>query len=653
MPAEPPKRAPFKRQTGAVAPSTVTSPGPAPAKPAKAAFGAAAAIPDAGLVRQAIRSSPGAWFETYGIIWDKEGNVIGYAQDKELTLNKMQQELDEIYAWCEANGIPCKIVTLKARQAGSSTWSVAALYHFAQRWARAKVCIIGDTYERSVKNLEAMFFRFASEDKFPWGTKFDKPSRKFSHGSELTTETANSNRAGASGTLRGILMTETAHWLETQTISAKKVLAALLNCMPKGPGTLTIMESTPNGVGGIYYDTFQKAVTFEDIKAGRIPADWNRFIRVFYAWHEHPEYTIEHIIKRDMTTAEVAEIMDNLSEREMEMLQAAPKTITPGRLAWRRVVLASPDFNGDEEMFEQENPFDPVRCFLMSGRRAFSLLKLEQMRKWAVLHGAEGTYPRMLKWADAREDRSVMVPCADEDAFIKIWEKPKAGQRYSISVDPASGVAVKGEDPDHHGLQVWREGCLMPNGSWLRRKMVARITDFHAEKRLNHEKAHCRWGVQLTIERIALAAAYYGWCQVVVEANIGLAMIEGLRRYPRMRLYQREMFLKIEQTTAKEYGWMTTEKTRPLILDNLQQAVREWDSDGTGLEVLDLPTINEMMTMIVKDNGRGEAMKGHHDDQVLSAAIGLQTLPGGSVMPVPRAQFQPQPGKPRDSTFRP
>jgi hypothetical protein len=593
------------------------------------------------------RNSPGAWFEAFGYVYDKQRNLrsseTALRKEDLLILNRMQQELDEIVAYCAEHGIPCRIVTLKGRQQGSSTWSTAALYHWCRR-RRTKACIIGDVYERSVANLLAMFNLFAQHDKFPWGSTYRAPSRTFSNGSQLTTETANANRAGASGTLQAVLCTEVAHWLETPGISAKSVFAALLSCVPNDPDTLVIVESTPNGVGGVYYDTYKKAITFEELKAGHRPHDWNGFISVFYPWHEHKEYQLT------VTEAEEAEIMDTLSTREEELVEEFAH-IRGGRLKWRRMKINSPDFNGDEERFEQEYPSDPERCFLLSGRRSFPLLPLQQMLKRAEREGQAGNYPRKLQWADPAETVAAMSPCSDEDAWIKIWEEPKPGYRYSISCDPATGEA-SGNDPDNHGFGVWRQGFYEPNGRWHAPKLVARLTDFLAEKRLGHVKAYCQWDIALCEQRIAMASAYYGWCPIVVEMNLDRGLINLLRLRSRVNLYRRVKFNRVDQTPTEEYGWETTTKTRGPIIETLKHAIRTWQKEGGGVDILDVPTLKEMMTMVIDKKGKELAMSGHHDDQVLQCAIGLQTLPVATMMPFPFVRTGPQRDPSRGGTFR-
>ena len=648
------------------APPRETSPPPTPAEQAKeqridrmndalyrnqdadgtAPAGAYQAVPIQADLQSVWRKSPGAWFEAYGYVYDKERKLraseLATTPAQRLILNKMQIELDEIVAYCDQRGIPCRIVTLKGRQQGSSTWSTAALYHFCRK-KTSKVCIIGDVYERSVANLVAMFNLFASKDKFPWRSTYKQPSKAFSNGSMLVTETANANRAGASGTLQAVLCTEVAHWLETPGISAKSVFAALLSCVPAVAGTLVIVESTPNGVGGVYYDTYQKAITFEDLKAGKIPSDWNGFISVFYPWHEHLEYT------RPGTDEEEAEVMNSLSEREAELVDEFPH-IRGARLRWRRMKINSPDFNGDEERFEQEYPSDPMRCFLLSGRRSFPLLPLQQMIKRAEREGQYACLPKKLEWANPQETIVGMYPCSDDDAWIKIFEEPKPGYKYSLSADPMTGQAT-GDDPDNHGIHVWREGFYDHHGTWFPPKMAARITDFLAEKRLDHAKASCRWDIALLEKRIAMAAAYYGWCPIVVEINMDRGLVELLKLRSRARIYRRQKMNRVQQVDTEEYGWETTTKTRPVLIETLKSRVRNWEQVGGGIDILDVPTLKEMLTMVITEKGKEEAMRGHHDDQVLSAAIGIVTLPCATMMPYPVIRRQ-QTDPARGGTFR-
>ncbi len=588
-----------------------------------------------------IRTSFGVWFELHGAILNKKREVLRYPK---LLLNRMQREIDEIIMWCAIHGVPCRIVTLKGRQQGSSTVSVGTGYKRC-RERPTKMCIIGDLYERSVANLEAMFNDYAKHDTYDWGNTYYQPGKRFSNGSQLVTETANSPRAGASGTFQTIIATEVAHWPEAngttaKKVSAKAVFAALLNCVPMEPETLVVVESTPNGAAGVYYDTYQAACSFENMKAGNLPPNWNGFIQVFYPWHEHPEY------QKAVTPEEAEAIMNSLSERELELVTELG--LPPERLAWRRMKLADPAFNGDEDKFEEEFASDQERCFLMSGRRAFPAGPLMRLRKAAEREAAGLNKFGVLQWTPGNEIKAVMRPTSREEAWCCVWERPTPGLTYVLSVDPMTGEA-HGDDPDNHAVHVWREGYWDAAGKWKPRALVARLADFGEEARDVKKRAACKWDIPLLEHRVAMLASFYGWCTVAVEINMDRGLIHLLRQRAMVHLYVRKIPLRIEQKDALEYGWKTDPKTRGVLVEMLKAAIRHWDEPGEGIMIWDLVTIREMETLVIH-NGKEQAGAGCHDDQVISAGIGLVTLPAGRMMPYPR-RGDDRPGPSRDMTY--
>ena len=66
----------------------------------------------------------------------------------------------------------------------------------------------------------------------------------------------------------------------------------------------------------------------------------------------------------------------------------------------------------------------------------------------------------------------------------------------------------------------------------------------------------------------------------------------------------------------KKFGFRTTMMTRPVIISNLIQIVREH------CETLnDKDTLEELLTIIRNEKGRIEAPEGGHDDQMMGLAI--------------------------------
>ena len=72
----------------------------------------------------------------------------------------------------------------------------------------------------------------------------------------------------------------------------------------------------------------------------------------------------------------------------------------------------------------------------------------------------------------------------------------------------------------------------------------------------------------------------------------------------------------------KAFGFRTTSITRPLILANLQEIVKDEIE-----KINDKDTLREMLTFIVNKNGRAEAEDGYHDDLVMALAIAYYIRP--------------------------
>lgn len=581
----------------------------------------AAAVPAAAgdIESTIVRRDLAAWFELHGCVIDKARQHL---RAPELKANKLQAEIAEIIKVCRRDGRPPRIVTLKGRQQGSSTISVGAAVH-ELRGRNAKCCIIGDEFEKSVKNLVKMFRDFVKEDRFQWGNTFTETSGKFSHGSELVTETANDPRAGASGTIQVLIATEVAHWKETGVISAAKTFAALLNCVPELPDTLVIVESTPNGASGVYYETYTGAITLADYLANRIPENWNGYFKVAYFWHEHPEYDLP------VSEDEAGNIMRSLTAREQELLEELKLPVS--RLAWRRKTLKSPKFNGDEDKFEEEYPADEVRCFLMSGRRAFPVPMIQMMKK-----EARAVPPPVfgdLTWKNELMKVPAWRLCGEDDARVKVWEPPRAGCRYILPVDPMTGASqAVGKDPDNHGACIIRCGGWS-QGRWFPPAMVARLADCFSEKR--EGKIVCRWDIDVLAAIVAQLSRWYGGATIIPEMNMDRGLVELLKPMG-MNIYRRVQFNKVRQKPEEALGWMTTPMTRGAIIENLKRAVRLTGEPGEGLAVWDLLVLREFETMIVTASGKAEASGGSHDDQVLMLAIGMANLDSAVTMAAPK-----------------
>jgi len=109
---------------------------------------------------------------------------------------------------------------------------------------------------------------------------------------------------------------------------------------------------------------------------------------------------------------------------------------------------------------------------------------------------------------------------------------------------------------------------------------------------------------------------YYKNALVSIEANFDTYPIKELQRLGYKKQYMREKIDTYTGKTEKRFGFKTTLLTRPTIISNLIQIVRE-NTDT----INDKDTLEELLTIIRNEKGRIEAPVGGHDDMMMGLAI--------------------------------
>jgi len=104
-----------------------------------------------------------------------------------------------------------------------------------------------------------------------------------------------------------------------------------------------------------------------------------------------------------------------------------------------------------------------------------------------------------------------------------------------------------------------------------------------------------------------------------IEANFSSFPILELQRLGYTNQYVRTKLDEYTGKTEKKFGFKTTVLTRPTIIANLIEIVRE----HTDL-LNDRDTLEELLTIIRNEKGRIEAPQGGHDDQMMGLAIAYE-----------------------------
>ncbi len=175
----------------------------------------------------------------------------------------------------------------------------------------------------------------------------------------------------------------------------------------------------------------------------------------------------------------------------------------------------------------------------------------------------------------------------DDNETIVIYKEPVQGVPYVIGGDTA------GEGTDNFAAQV------IDN---MTGEQVAVL--------------HHPFDEDVYAREIYCLGKYYNDALIGIESNFSSYPIKELERLGYDKQYIRCSEDTFTHKAQNSYGFKTTSSTRPVIIGNLVQVVR----DGIHL-INDKNTLEEMLTFVRSEKGRAEAQKGSHDDLVMALAI--------------------------------
>jgi len=177
----------------------------------------------------------------------------------------------------------------------------------------------------------------------------------------------------------------------------------------------------------------------------------------------------------------------------------------------------------------------------------------------------------------------------DKNGYIKIYQVPNVPHqtKYCIGGDTA------GEGSDNFTAHV------------LDAKTGEQVAAFKNQ-----------FDPDLYVKQMYCLGTYYGNALMAIEANFDSYPIRELQRIGYTNQYVREQPDTYTGKLEKRFGFKTTSITRPTIISNLIQVVREHTS-----LINDKDTLEELLTIVRNEKGRIEAPEGGHDDQMMGLAI--------------------------------
>lgn len=491
-----------------------------------------------------------------------------------LKLNEPQLRLYNVIAERYRAGKPVRIIILKARQMGFSTLTEGIVFWATATRENTDSMIIAHKDEATA-NLFRMSKLFYEQLPAPikpmlqasnaQELNFDKPGRDRSDKkglkSRIRCATAGGSGQGRSYTLRNVHMSEFAFWpgdkLETYS--------GIMQAVPDEPGTIVIVESTANG-----YDMFKQL--WDRAEAAQAAGDDEGFIPVFFPWYEMSEY------RRPVPPG--FEITDE--ERELQKTFG----LDDEQIAWRRWCINT-NCGGDLNKFKQEYPATPDEAFIATGVCVFDKEAIV-LRRRAVAE-AKWEYGRFT-YRDDGLKLSDIKWTAEKNGPIRILRHPEHNVPYVIGGDTA------GTGSDSFVGQV------LDNRTG---EQVAVLQQLMGETEYTRQM-YC-------------LGMYYNTALIGIETNYSTYPVQELERMRYPKQYVRQHLDKFTQKMTDEFGFNTTSRTRPTMIDHLKAVARN------NLELInDYATLGEMLTFVYDENWRPEAEEGEHDDLVMALAIAHQ-----------------------------
>jgi len=499
-------------------------------------------------------------------IKDKESRLIRF------TLNEPQIKLQRCMDDLKAQGKLQRIIVLKARQEGISTYAEGRIFHSAHMAENTKNIIIAHEKESgsSIFGMCRLFYdclpkslrpmtRYSSKKEIVFENP-DKKTRYKNPGlrSSLEVYTAGKVSVGRGTTVHNMHASELASWQFPQ-----EVIPALLPTIPKNLDNFIIYESTAKGVANFFHDEWQRSVDGE-----------SNFTPFFLAWFDLFEYSHRfHDIEQRKA------LVESYNEEEQELVRQFD--LTPEQMYWRRLTIA--DLHGDVELFRQEYPSTPEEAFIVSGVCVFDRRKLRSM-------SIKCSGP---KFRGDVEKNGRLLP--NEQGQFRMWKGPQTDAEYCIGVDVADG----GEQGDFSCVEVWKK---------LAHPFVAeQVAEWHGHLD--------PYNLSAVVEKLA---RMYNSALVGVEINAhGLATQQELQK-TYWNLYQQEYFDHYTAKFTQKVGWLTNQSSKKLLISFMSHCIADMV-----IIIHSSDLIKECMTFIRNEEGTGEAAGKGHDDRVMAGMIGL------------------------------
>jgi hypothetical protein len=279
------------------------------------------------------------------------------------------------------------------------------------------------------------------------------------------------------------------------------------------------------------------------------------------------------------------------------------------QMAWRRWTITN-DCLGDMQRFRREHPATPEEAFMASSRNRFSIPHIQRMPIQR-----EPACGELVLEDVGQEKRMVFLPNEQGTGAVRIWRRPEKGRLYVLGADCAQGLDIS-------------EGQGESNPDWS----VGQVLDRDTGEQCAVLRARMMPGE--TGRYMALLGRFYNMAQLCGERNPGgggVSMLEAVLNtdYPASLIYHRPVNPEQDpQVRGDKIGWDTSGVSRPILISLLDELLRQM-----AITIHDPITQQELLTFVIKANGKAEHQSGCHDDTVIALALACIAI---TRMPRPR-----------------
>ena len=553
----------------------------------------------------------------------------GGSLDGPFLLNAPQRKLVGEFEKMREEGLPIRVVLVKARQWGGSTVTqMYMLWIQLMRRLSFNSLIVGhqnssteEVITMAKKALDAYPRDLISDD----GEVVPEKEKVYVSGGlsrsaiciprrnfRIKAGSAERPDSSRGGDYSLVHLTEVGLWRKTQGKAPEDIIRAATSGVLLQPETMIVMESTANGVGTFFHREYEAARRGASI-----------YRPVFVAWYEIDKYTMPVADRRGMAERMVRRRECSFTDDErfatgQYIWELWESGATLEAIAWYESTRQG---YGNADQMCSEFPSNDVEAFVNSGANVFNRSKALLLKKRCmppVRSGelaARGDHgPRALEGISFEDD---------PNGRLKVWDMPEvdeAGESEGVFDRYLTVVDVGGRNikADWSVIAVF-DRVRMAAGSGRGCPAVAA-----------QWRGHC--DMDLLAWNAARIARWYGNSLLVIESNTletrdrdryvdgdqSAFILNQLRDcYP--NLYARRQSPEdIREGVPRKYGFHTNVSTKPMVISNLVRVVRE----GLYIE-RDAACVDEYLTYERRPNGSYGAVTGKHDDMLMTRAIGL------------------------------